>query len=59
MYDRSHANRSLSSFVAEEEIPEEDEELGDGEFAAAGGGGGLKNDSFTFQKPKLSDIEQG
>lgn len=58
IYDRSHANRSLSSFVTEDEIPEEDEDMGDSEAAAAGSGDS-NSDSFTYQKPKLSDIEQG
>lgn len=44
--------------MTEDEIPEEDEDLGDGEAAAAGSGDS-NSDSFTYQKPKLSDIEQG
>ena len=56
MFDRSHADRSLSSFVTEGDIPEEDEE-----FAAETGEESMdaKSDSFSYQKPKLSDINQG
>ena len=53
LYDRTATGRQLASFMATEEIPEEDEEAG-----ADGDGDPLQN-SANYTRPKLNDLEQG